>query len=74
MIMKYKQLKELIEELIKPEFKQFLRATNCRFDEIVRVEPGDFDVRIRDVSRDAVHVLPHTLPILQVANIGTIGY
>ena len=65
MIMKYKQLKELIEELIKPEFKQFLRATNCRFDEIVRVEPGDFDVRIRDVSRDAVHVLPHTLPILQ---------
>jgi hypothetical protein len=51
--------------LIKPKFKQFLRATNCRFDEIVRVEPGDFDVRIRDVASGTPHVLPHTLPILQ---------
>jgi hypothetical protein len=65
MIRKYKQLNELIEELIKPEFKRFLRITKCRFDEIVRVEPEDFVVRIRDVSSDVVHELPHTLPILQ---------
>jgi hypothetical protein len=65
MIMKYKQLNELIEELINPKFKQFLRATNCVFDEIVRVEPGDFYVRIRDVASGTPHELPHTLPILQ---------
>jgi hypothetical protein len=70
MIMKYKQLNELIEELINPKFKQFLRATNCVFNEIVRVEPGDFYVRIRNVSHNTVHVLPRTLPMLQalVAN------
>jgi hypothetical protein len=65
MIRKYKQLKELIDEFIKPEFKLFLRLTQCRFDEIVRVEPEDFVVRIRDVRSDAVHVLPHNLPMLQ---------
>jgi len=65
MIRKYKQLKELIDEFMKPEFKRFLSLTQCRFDEVVRVEPGDFVVRIRDVSSDVVHELPHTLPILQ---------
>ena len=64
MIQKYKQLKELIEEFIKPEFKRFLREIQCGFHEITRVEPGEFVVVIRDDS-GTMHELPHTLPMLQ---------
>lgn len=64
MIQKYKQLKELIEEFIKPEFKRFLRAIQCGFHEVTRVEPGEFVVVIRDDS-GTMHELPRTLPLLQ---------
>lgn len=64
MILKYKQLKELLEEFIKPEFKHFLRVTKCTSGVIIRVEPGVFDVRIRDGS-GTMYELPRTLQMLQ---------
>jgi hypothetical protein len=64
MILKYKTLMDLIEEFIKPEFTHFLAVTQCRFDEIARVEPGKFVVRIRD-DGGIIHILPHTFPMLQ---------
>lgn len=64
MILKYKTLMDLIEEFIKPEFTQFLAVTQCSFDEIARVDPGNFVVSIRD-DRGTLHILPHTFPMLQ---------
>ena len=64
MIQKYKQLKELIEEFMKPEFKRFLSVTNYTFVAIRKVEPGEVDVKIRD-AHGALHQLPQTLPRLQ---------
>jgi hypothetical protein len=65
MIRKYKQLKELMEEFIKPEFKRFLHETKCAFGAIRMVEPMNFIVVIHDVANGTPHELPQTLPVLQ---------
>lgn len=65
MIQKYKQLKELMEEFIKPIFKLFLRETKCAFGAILMVEPMNFIVVIHDVANGTPHELPRTLPVLQ---------